>query len=67
MSQLRLGQGRRVEVSAGAKEWVVQVDRGVKRGGLMGRVKESGSGYVLAQLSNSIIGVKDENKKEQKV
>lgn len=33
----------------------------------MGRVKESGSGYVLAQLSNSIIGVKDENKKEQKV
>lgn len=32
-----------------------------------GQSKGSGSGYVLAQLSNSIIGVKDENKKEQKV
>lgn len=41
----------------------MQVGRGVKRRGLMGRMKEPGSGCVSVQLWNSVIGVSDENKK----
>lgn len=59
-------KGKRArEQRALAKEWVVQVDREVKRGDLMRRIKEPWSSSMSVRLSNSVIGVRDENRKER--